>query len=150
MTTPRAISPGEEPENRPLSISPEKAFYILVKAREFDAKVAPADSDGGSNPADDLNVEVLEDRSDDPTAEELMTALESLNEDEQLDLIALVWIGRGDFTLDEWPQARRQAEEMTHKHIPQYLVQTPLVSDYLDEGLAQVGYSLEEYEINRL
>ena len=37
-----------------LSISPEKVCFIIVKAREFDAKDAVTDPDPGSNPTDDL------------------------------------------------------------------------------------------------
>ena len=80
-----------------LTISSEKVFYIIVKAREFDEKVAPTDPDSGSNPTDDRDVDVLEAQGDDPTLQELEAALTMLNIDEQLDLIALTWLGRGDF-----------------------------------------------------
>jgi hypothetical protein len=133
-----------------LSIEPETAFYIVVKAREWDEKTAPSDEDPGSNPSDDDDVEILEDRADDPTYEELMTALESLNEDQKLDLITLMWVGRGDYDIGEWDSARQEAADMAEKHIPQYLVQTPLLSDYLEEALNQAGYNLDEYEIGRL
>jgi hypothetical protein len=133
-----------------LSISPEQAFYILVKAREFDEKTAPASERPASNPSDDGDVAILEDRADDPTFQELMAAMEALNEDQQLDLIALVWVGRGDFSIREFAEARRTAQEMSNKHIPRYLAGTPLFSDYLEEALGQAGETLEEYEINRL
>lgn len=133
-----------------LSISPEQAFFIMVKAREFDAKTAPSSERPGSNPSDDREVAILEDRADDPTFQELMAALEALNADQQLDLIALVWVGRGDFSVREFAEARRTAEEMGDRHIPRYLAGTPLVSDYLEEALGQAGHTLEDYEINRL
>ena len=131
-----------------LTISAEKAFYIIVKAREFDEQVAPSDPDSGSNPTDDRDVNVLESEADDPTLEELEGALATLNIDEQLDLIALTWLGRGDFPSFE--QARQEAEDIRDKHIPSYLIGTPKLGDYLEEGLAQLGYSLEEFEVNRL
>jgi len=133
-----------------LSIDPETAFYILVKAREFDEKTAPSTVNSGSNPTDDGDVEILEDQPDDPTLQELMAAMESQNEDAQIDLITLMWIGRGDFGIDEWSDARRQAVEMSDKHIPRYLSQTPLLSNYLEEGLSKAGYSMTEYEIDHL
>lgn len=133
-----------------LNIDPETAFYIMVKAREFDEKTESTDPDSGSDAVDDGDVDILEDLADDPTLQELTAALESLNEDEQLDLIALVWVGRGDYDINEWEEARRQATEMTDQHIPRYLIETPLVSDFLEEGLSQAGYELEDYEINRL
>lgn len=129
-----------------LSVDPEKAFYILMKAREFDEKTESSGLEEGSNPTDDKDVAVLEDNAEDATQEELMSALEALNEDEQLDLITLTWIGRGDFTVDEWNEARKQAQEITDRHIPLYLIETPLFSEYLEDGLSQAGFDLDEYE----
>jgi len=129
-----------------LSIDLEKAFYILMKAREFDEKTESAGLESGSNPTDDKDVAVLEDNLDDATQEELMAALEGLNDDEKIELIALTWIGRGDFSVEEWASARKEAIDMSHKHIPLYLAQTPLFSDYLEEGLALAGHDLDEFE----
>jgi hypothetical protein len=131
-----------------LTISQEKAFYIIVKAREFDEQVAPTDPESGSNPADDREVDVLEEEADDPVEQELEAALGNLNVDEQLDLMALTWLGRGDFT--SFDEARKEAEEMRDKHIVSYLMGTPKLGDYLEEGLTQLGYSLEDFEKNRL
>jgi hypothetical protein len=131
-----------------LTVSPETAFYIIVKAREFDEQVEPTDPDSGSNPSDDREVDVLEEESDDPVEQELVSALEALNVDEQLDLIALMWLGRGDFS--SFAEARKEASDMREKHIPSYLVGTPKLGDYIEEGLAQLGISLEDFEKNRL
>jgi len=130
-----------------LTISAEKAFFIIVKAREFDEKVAPSDPGSGSNPSDDKEVDVLE-AGDDATLRELAAALIGLNEDEQLDLVGLMWLGRGDF--GTFAEARQQAADMTDKHIPRYLIGTPQLGDYLEEGLATLGISLESFEIGRL
>ncbi len=89
-----------------LSLSTDKAYVILLKAREFDEKVEDTDPDSGSDPADDGAVDVLEQKRDDPTEQELAGAVAELNDDERLDLVALIWIGRGDFTIGEWSEAR--------------------------------------------
>jgi hypothetical protein len=81
----------------------EKVCYIIVKAREFDAKVEIDDPEPASNPSDDKGIDVLEDLPDDPTLEELTGAIQALNDDETLDLVALNW-GRGDYT-QEWRRA---------------------------------------------
>jgi hypothetical protein len=130
-----------------LTISAEKAFFIIVKAREFDEKVAPSDPGSGSNPSDDKEVDVLE-AGDDATLQELAAALTGLNENEQLDLVGLMWLGRGDF--GTFAEARQQAADMTDKHIPRYLIGTPHLGDYLEDGLATLGISLESFEIGRL
>lgn len=131
-----------------LAVSPEKAFFIIVKAREFDEQVEPTDPDSGSNPTDDRSVDVLEEQADNPVVQELQAAFAGLNVDELLDLLALTWLGRGDF--GSFAQARQEAEDMREKHIPRYLLGTPLLGDYLEEGLSQLGYSLEGFEVNRL
>jgi len=133
-----------------LTISPETVCYIIVKAREFDVKVDPTDPESGSNPADDQEVDILEDLADDPTFEEVSNALAGLNEDETLDLVALTWIGRGDYTSEDWDEARDQAREIPLKDRPRYLLGTPLLGDFLEEGLSELGLSCEDYEIERL
>ena len=35
-------------------------------------------------------------------------------------------------------------------HAARYLLTTPLVGDYLEEGLSQLGHSLDDAEVNRL
>ncbi len=133
-----------------LSISTDKVGYIIIKAEEFDVKVAPDELEEGSNPSDDQDVAILEDEPDDLTEQELRDALEGLNQDELLDLIALTWIGRGDFTAKDWDRARGQAREMRHQHVPSYLIETPLLADYLKEGLSSMGYSCADVEFEHL
>jgi Protein of unknown function (DUF3775) len=91
------------PENPPdLSIAVEKVCFVIVKAREFDVKDVVTDSDDASNASDDSMISVLEDHGDDPVADELRGFIGALNEDEQTDLVALTWLGRGDGTIEEW------------------------------------------------
>jgi len=131
-----------------LTISLKQAFFIIVKAREFDEQVESTDPDSGSNPADDREVDVLEEGADNPVQQELEEALDALNVDEQLDLIALTWLGRGEYS--SFAEAREEASDMRDKHIPEYLVGTPKLGDFLEEGLAQLGYSLEDVKRDRL
>jgi Protein of unknown function (DUF3775) len=131
-----------------LTISPEKAFFIIVKAREFDEQVAPSDPDSGSNPSDDGEVDVLEEEKDNSVEQELRAVFSGLNIDERLDLLALTWLGRGDFSSFE--EARSEAEDVSDVHVARYLIGTPQLGDYLEEGLSQLGISLEDFEVNRL
>jgi len=130
-----------------LTISLEKLAYIVEKAREYDAEV-PADPDAvaGSDPADDDERQILLDTPDNPTAEELRDAIEGLNIDEREELLALVWLGRGDYDGDSWPEAVRQARETATQTEASYLLGTPLLADYLEEGVAALGLSLEGFE----
>ena len=131
-----------------LTISLEQAFFIIVKAREFDEQVESTDPDSGSNPADDREVDVLEEGADNPVQRELEEALDALNVDEQLDLIALTWLGRGEYS--SFAEAREEASDRRDKHIPEYLIGTPKLGDFLEERLSQLGYSLEDFEPDRL
>lgn len=133
-----------------LNISIEKVCFIILKAREFDAKVDPVEPDPGSNPADSGEREILEDYADDPTLVELRTAIDGLNDDEVIDLIALAWLGRGDFIKEEWDEARKLANERHRHRSAAYLTGMPALGDYLEEGLSLLGYSCEDYEIDRL
>jgi len=142
----------DNPDDTPieLNISSEKVCFIIVKAREFDVKVEPVEPDPGSNPADTGEREVIEDYADDPTAAELREAIDDLNEDEVTDLIAMAWLGRGDFGVREWPEARRLAAERHRRHSANYLMGIPNLGDFLEEGFTQLGHSCEDFEIGRL
>jgi hypothetical protein len=133
-----------------LNISSEKVCFTIVKAREFDVKDAVTDPDPGSNPSDDAMYAVLEDHPDDPVEEELTSFISSLSEDEQIDLVALAWLGRGDYTADDWPTVRAEAAGRHNETTALYLLGMPLLSDYLEEGLSLMGGSCEEFEMNRL
>jgi hypothetical protein len=70
-----------------------------------------------------------------------------LNEDEQAALIALAWIGRGDYDATEWEEARRLARERNADgSAPDYLAEMELLGDLLSEGLAGFGIAPEEEE----
>lgn len=133
-----------------LNISPEKVCYIIIKAREFDVKDEPVEPGPDANPADSGEREISSDCQDDPTYEELRTALEVLNNDEMVDILALVWLGRGDYTKDEWADALAQAAQTRNERAVPYLIGIPLLGDYLEEGLSQLGYACEDYEVDRL
>ena len=133
-----------------LTISPEKVCFIIIKAREFDAKDAVSEPNPGSNPSDDGDAAVLEDHEDDPVVEELTSLIDSLSEDEQIDLVALAWLGRDDYSAGDWPAVREQAAHAHNERTASYLLGMPLVGDFLEEGLSLLGYSCEEFEIERL
>ena len=144
-------SQGPSDDNGPaLTISPEKVCFVIIKAREFDAKDAVTEPDPGSNPSDDMDAAVLEDHEDDPVVEELTTFIDSLSEDEQIDLVALTWLGRDDYTASDWDSVREEAARAHNERTVEYLLGIPQVSDFLEEGLSMLGYSCEDFEINRL
>jgi hypothetical protein len=130
-----------------LNISREKVAFLIDKAQEFDVKDLPTDPDSGSNPADDSEVDVLEDDGSDSVASEMASFIRALNEDEQIDLVGLIWLGRGDGTIEEWEDLRaRSAERRSGYRNPRwetvrYVLGEPLLGDLLAEGLDKFGIS---------
>jgi hypothetical protein len=137
-------------ETEPLTISPEKVCFVIFKAKEYDAKDEVTEPDPGSNPSDDKDIAVLEEHEDDPVVEELTSFINSLSEDEQIDLVTLAWLGRDDYSARDWPTVREEAQRAHNNRTAEYLLGTPLVGDFLEEGLSMLGYSCEDYEIERL
>lgn len=133
-----------------LTISAESVCFIIVKAREFDVQDVVTDPDSSSNATDDQMTSVLEAHADDPTLAELRTFIAALSEDEQTDLVALMWLGRGDGTLEDWLDLRDEAQQQHNGRTASYLLGEPLLSDFLEEGLSQCGLSCAEFEIDRL
>jgi hypothetical protein len=129
-----------------LGIATDKVAFIIVKAREFDEKVEDSDPDEGSNATDDGEADVLEDKpeEEDATQFELMSFIRGLNDDEKAALIALAWVGRGTYGLDEWDQALQTARGEHGTRVAEYLLTLPMLGDYLEEGLAAFGESISD------
>src|SRR5262245_34163845 len=107
------------------SISPEKVCFLVYKAREFDAKDVVTEPDDGSNAADDNMASVLEDRSDDPVRSEIASFIRDLSVDEQVDLVTLTWLGRGDGTIADWDSLREEAARAHNNRTASYLLGEP-------------------------
>ena len=111
----------------------------LQDAEEAGAEEREEEADGGAN--------LAEEHSDDLTEESLRAFIDQLNEDEQAALIALAWIGRGDYEQEEWEEARRLARERNENgDAAGYLLGMDLLGDLLSEGVAAFGLSLEEID----
>ena len=126
-----------------LSVSDEKLCFIIAKAREFDVKDVVTDPDDASNPTDDAMLAVLEDHKDDPVVQELVPVINSMTVDEQVDLVALTWLGRGDGGIEDWSDLRAEAERAHNRRTAAYLLGIPLLADYLGEAISLFGISCE-------
>ena len=133
-----------------LSISSEQVCYLIVKMREFDVQDVNTDPGDSSKESDDRMISVLEDHADNPVVQEIQAFIEALAEEEQADLIALMQLGRGDRDIDEWEALHNEAVREYVDQTAGYLLGQPLASDYLEEGLAQFGFSCAEFERDHL
>lgn len=129
-----------------LEIDPATVCFLIAKARAFDAKVGAADRDDVALEGEDEMHDVLEDYGDDPVVEEIRSTINDLNVDEQAELVALTWVGRGDFAAEEWEDALAAAQERRTGPTADYLLGVPLLGDLLEEGFTALGYSCEDYE----
>jgi hypothetical protein len=129
-----------------LEISPEKVAHVIIKSREFDVKVAPWVEPASASDTEDRADTILEDRSSDATRDEVAEFIAGLNEDEQVDLVALAWVGRGTYSADEFEEAVETAKAEHTNPTQEYLLGIPLLADYLEEGLERLGYSVEAAE----
>lgn len=127
-----------------LTIPLDTVGWIIVKAREFDVK--EADTSDGEAGSDDA-MGVLQDRADDPTELELRSWIDDLTDDEQAELVALFWLGRGDGEVDDFPDLVEQARGSRGRtRTSKYLMGEPLLADHLESALEAIGEDVGEIE----
>ena len=127
-----------------MDIALDKVCELIVRARALDMKEGITDPGSGSNPTDDGSADVLMDTPDDMTEEEVREVIAGLNDDERFDLVALVYIGRGDMEPEEWGAAVRLARERDEAGVAStadWLLGIPNLADLLDEGVNALGRS---------
>jgi hypothetical protein len=129
-----------------LEISTAKIAHVIVRAREYDAKVGIWEDPLSSGFREEDGNSILENFSSDSTRSELAEFIGGLNEDEQANLVALAWVGRGSFSPEELDEAIETAKSERVSKTDDYLIGIPLLADYLEEGLEKLGYSIEEVE----
>lgn len=130
-----------------LTIGPDTVRLFVLKARAISAAVNDDYDDGrehevelDSRSRDNHHHDGLaEEKSEDLTAEELRELMDDLNEDEAAELIALMWIGRGDYEAAEWSEAVSEARGRGRKKTATYLLGMPLLGDWLEAGLEAIG-----------
>jgi hypothetical protein len=89
---------------------------------------------------------VLEDRADDPTHDELTSWINDLTDSQKAELVALFWLGRGDADVTDFPELVDQARGQQGKSTARYLLGSPLLGDFLEEGLERLGIDTTELE----
>ena len=76
-----------------------------------------------------------EDFAGDSVYQELKSFINDMNVEEQSELVALMWVGRGTYGKSEWQNALSQARSASNDHTAEYLMRASLLPDYLAEGL---------------
>jgi hypothetical protein len=123
-----------------LNIAADYVHFLILKTRATMVKEGLVTPDTGGNPVDDELPDVLQEEPGDLTREELIEELEGLDADHLQDLVALMWLGRGDAEPEEWANLVKMAQERRETATASYLLDHPLVADYWAEGLDRLGY----------
>ena len=127
-----------------LNLNPQFVREFITRAHEFQTSEQSVIPEMGDDPADDGTLRVLADQEDDLTVQELKSMVDDLEPDQQVSLVALMWLGRGDFDAADWQSALDEAGKSWTPRTADYLIGTPLVADYLAEGLSELDYSPDE------
>ncbi|WP_274630597.1 DUF3775 domain-containing protein [Arvimicrobium flavum] len=130
-----------------LTIGPDTVRLFVLKAKAISAAMNSDYDDGSEHEIeiDDrsrdshLHDGLAEEEEQDLTERELRELINDLNVDEAAELVALVWIGRGDFEATEWPEALAEARQRSNRKTAQYLLGMPMLGDWLEEGLEAIG-----------
>lgn len=128
-----------------LTLAPATVRVIVDKARAIEAEVEselehepdvePAPAGGSEHHA---HAALVEEEAEDPTEEELREIIDELNVDEATELVAIAWIGRGDYEAGDWDEALAEARsrpEAQRRRLSRYLLGMPLLADHLEAGL---------------
>jgi len=117
-----------------LELNTDTVRFIAERSKEFQVEA------GESEGADATDEPAAEASAAATTRAELEATIADLEPDQQVELVALMWLGRGDYDIDEWDEAKRDAAAAYNARTASYLIATPLLADYLEEGLALHGY----------
>ncbi|KGP63252.1 hypothetical protein EP47_02890 [Legionella norrlandica] len=128
-----------------LNINPETVCLIIAKAKEFHAKEEVTFSEQTPDSEYEYDwSQILADHVDDLSYIEVSKAIEGLDPNQQTDLLALMYIGRGDFDVSEWSAAHREASNNLLPNLTDYLFSKPLIAYYLEKALESLGYSCDK------
>ncbi|GGC17166.1 hypothetical protein GCM10011363_37090 [Marivita lacus] len=77
---------------------------------------------------------------------EMRGFIDRMTEEEQAELVTIMWIGRGAFEVEEWDEAFETALNEATTPTADYLIGTPHLSDHLESGLEALGISAVDEE----
>lgn len=127
-----------------LDVNPETVCRLIDLAREFHAQQEVDITEEPQALDDDWQTQLLEPHAEDPILEEFCSVVDDLTPDQQQQVVGLLWLGRGDYELDEWSEALAYAAEAWTESTGEYLLAHPMLAEYLTTGLEHHGYSCED------
>jgi hypothetical protein len=128
-----------------LNVNGESVCRLIELSRAFQAQESDAFQDDVSDPIDEYAaIQRLAAHEDDVSLAEFRTVIEDLEPDQQTEVVALLWLGRGDFQEAEWEDAKRLAWDEWTPNTADYLIGHPMLPEYLTAGLAVFGQQCDQ------
>ena len=126
-----------------LNLNPDTVCFLISMARVFHSQEDVVIPDTPNSPSEDWALQTLAAHSGDNIFQEFKSTIDDLEPDQQQEVVALMWLGRDEFSVDEWEAAREEARNSWTESTAEYLIGHPQLSDYLLEGLDLLGYSCD-------
>lgn len=127
-----------------LDLNPGIVCEIITRCREFQAQEGVVIPENPEELSQDDHMQILAGHRNDLTYSELCKNINDLEPDQQTTLVALMYLGRGDFSADEWEQCWEMAYEARPNNTGRYLLSHPQIVEYLQGGLEAFGYQCDE------
>ncbi|MFC5581123.1 DUF3775 domain-containing protein [Rhodanobacter terrae] len=128
-----------------LSIPVDTVYFIIGKLRECGSMFVKPVQDHW--PPDSQDAEALRRQANEYTyaalLQELHSLIDDLREDQQVDLVALTWLGRDHCSAADWPAIRGDTAEAHHAQTGRYLLGMSMVGNFLEVGLSTLGFAGE-------
>jgi len=121
-----------------MNIAEKTVRELILRARGYDGKEQIDDFERDADTAETDAVETLPTGDHDTGREEIEDWITSLDEEAQAELVALYWIGRGDYEGRDFPEAVGEARDRRTGPTSDYLLGAPLMGDYIELGLDAV------------
>ena len=83
-----------------------------------------------------------------PDSPHLHDYISGMNDDERANLVALMWVGRGSFEVEELDYAIEEAEREATAPTENYLSGIPALAEHLESGLDALGIDVTDVEDN--
>lgn len=126
-----------------LNVNPDTVCFLIARARIFHSKEDVVVPDLPDSPSEDWALQVLADHTGDAVFQEFKATIQDLEPDQQQEVVAIMWVGREEFSVDEWDQAVDEARTEWNENTAEYLIAHPQLADYLLDGLDALGYTCE-------
>ena len=139
MRPPLSLDLALDPATIRLFIDKAKALSADLNMENLDQSADTVEFDAERLEDTHHHDGLAEEEAEDFTSEELRELIDDLNRDEAAALVAVAWVGRGDFEANNFQQAMTEAIERAEGSTSGYLMGMPLLAEHLESGLDALG-----------